>query len=178
MERGKGGAMTVKFLGATLIILGCGYCGFSITAAYKREETALRQLIGALDFMQCELQYRMTPLPDLCRQAGIENKNQIGKFLINLADELESQISPDVYGCVRAALACMSDLPKRIVKAFEIMGTSLGRFDAEGQIRGLETVRAYCRSEIDVLSVNRDARLRSYQTLGLCMGAALAILFV
>lgn len=170
--------MTVKFLGAILIILGCGYFGFAITAASKREESALRQLIGALDYMQCELQYRMTPLPDLCRQAGIENRNQIGKFLINLSDELESQISPDVSGCIHAALSSISDLPKRAVKAFEIMGASLGRFDADGQIRGLENVRAYCRAELDAMSVDRDARLRSYQTLGICMGAALAILFV
>lgn len=170
--------MTVKFLGAILIILGCGYFGFSITAASKREETALRQLIGALDYMQCELQYRMTPLPDLCRQAGVESKNQIGKFLINLSDELESQISPDVSGCIHAAIVCVPELPKRVVKAFEIMGVSLGRFDAEGQIRGLENVRAYCRAELDAMAVDRDVRLRSYQTLGLCMGAALAILFV
>lgn len=170
--------MTIKLLGAFLIILGCGYFGFSITAACKREETALRQLIGALDFMQCELQYRMTPLPDLCGQAGIENRNLIGKFLLVLSEELESQISPDVSSCVHAALTCVPELPKHVVKAFEIMGVSLGRFDAEGQIRGLEAVRTYCRSELDAMAVNRDARLRSYQTLGLCMGAALAILFV
>lgn len=170
--------MTVKIFGACLIIFGCGVFGFSVTAAYKREELALRQLIGALDYMQCELQYRMTPLPDLCRQAGYENQNRIGKFLILLSDELESQISPDVASCVRAALACIPELPKRVVKAFEIMGMSLGRFDAEGQIRGLEAVRAYCRTELDAMGINREARLRSYQTLGLCMGAALAILFV
>lgn len=170
--------MTIKILGALLIIAGCGGFGFSITASWKREESALRQLIGALDYMQCELQYRMTPLPDLCRQAGLENRNSIGKFLTVLSNELESQISPDVASCMSAALACFPELPKRVVKAFEIMGMSLGRFDAEGQIRGLEAVRAFCRSELDAMAVNRDSRLRSYQTLGLCMGAALAILFV
>lgn len=170
--------MTVKLFGAFLIILGCGGFGFSITAAWKREETALRQLIGALDYMQCELQYRMTPLPDLCRLAAAENQNRIGKFFGILSTELESQISPDVSSCVHAALCCVPDLPKRVIKAFEIMGMSLGRFDAEGQVRGLESVRAFCRSELDAMGVNREARLRSYQTLGLCMGAALAILFV
>lgn len=170
--------MTIKIFGALLIIIGCGGFGFSITAACKREEVALRQLIGALDYMQCELQYRMTPLPDLCRQAGVENRNCVGKLLLALSNELESQICPDVSSCMSAALACVGDLPKRVRKAFEIMGMSLGRFDAEGQIRGLESVRAFCRSELDALAVNRDARLRSYQTLGLCAGAALAILFV
>ena len=48
----------------------------------------------------------------------------------------------------------------------------------QGQILGLEAVRSHCRSELDALSANQDERLRSYQTLGLCTGAALAILFV
>jgi len=48
----------------------------------------------------------------------------------------------------------------------------------EGQLKGLESVRQECRRQVETLSYNRDARLRSYQTLGLCAGAALAILFV
>ena len=55
---------------------------------------------------------------------------------------------------------------------------SMGRFDVKGQIQGLEAVRSYCRGELENMAVNREARLRSYQTLGLCTGAALAILFV
>ena len=69
--------MTGKLFGALLVICGCGGMGFSIAAASKREEAALRQLIGALDFMECELQYHLTPLPELCRQAGRETKGTI-----------------------------------------------------------------------------------------------------
>ena len=54
----------------------------------------------------------------------------------------------------------------------------IGRFDLEGQLQGLESVRVYCRDQLDNLAKDRDVRLRSYQTLGLCAGAALAILFV
>ena len=170
--------MTGKMIGAVMIIAGCGGFGFTVTAAFKREETALRQLIAALDYMQCELQYRLTPLPDLCRQASEESKNIIGKFLYQLANELDSQISPDVPSCVRAALACSGNLPERIVKALELLGTTLGRFDAEGQVHGMEAVRSYCRGELEVMAENRESRLRSYQTLGLCAGAALVILFI
>ncbi len=170
--------MSVKIFGAFLIILGCGGVGFTIAAAWKREEMQLRQMIGALDYMQCELQYRMTPLPDLCRQAGTENQNRIGTVLRHLSDELESQISPDVFSCVNAAVSASPELSKRAVKAFQIFGMSLGRFDAEGQVRGLEAVRTYCRGELETMAVSRDSRLRSYQTLGLCTGAALAILFM
>ncbi|MBO4938323.1 MAG: stage III sporulation protein AB [Oscillospiraceae bacterium] len=170
--------MTGKLIGAMLVIFGCGGFGFSLAAASKREEASLRQLIGALDYMQCELQYRLTALPELCRLAGKESAGIVGQILTSLALELESQISPDVESCMRGALNRCSDVPKRICQAFQIMGSSLGRFDMEGQIRGMETVRSFCRRELDGLSQNRESRLRSYQTLGLCAGAALAILFV
>lgn len=170
--------MTGKLIGGILVICGCGGVGFSIAAASRREEAALRQLIGALDLMECELQYHLTPLPELCRQAGRESKGVVQKILTCLAQELECQIAPDVSSCMHAALLCCPEAPNRVRQAFEIMGTSLGRFDMDGEVRGLETVRGFCRRELEGLSQNRDSRLRSYETLGLCAGAALAILFV
>ena len=170
--------MGLKVIGSMLIIAGCGGFGFSVAAGFRREETALRQLIGALDYMQCELQYRMTPLPDLCRQAGREHPNQIGSILAELSTAMESQLSPEVSACVDGILRKHTSLPKRAARAFGLLGSTLGRFDAEGQLQGLETVRAFCRGELEEMAHNRDNRLRSYQTLGLCTGAALAILFV
>lgn len=168
----------MKWIGALLIIGGCGMFGFSMAAAHKREEKALMSLICALDYMQCELQYHRTPLPDLCRQAGEQNRTQIGQVLLMLARELECQLSPDVESCMDEVLNSEHSLPSRTRVAFETMGSSLGRFDLEGQIRGLEAVRTFCRGELERLGVDRDARLRSYQTLGLCAGAAVAILLV
>jgi len=161
-----------------LIVVGCGGFGFAMTASFKREEAALRQLVAALDYMQCELQYRLTPLPDLCRQAGDMGRNPICKFFSVLSEELERQVAPDISGCFQLALDRTGFLPEKTYRALKILGDTLGRFDVEGQIRGLESVRSFCRSELNGMAHNRDNRLRSYQTLGLCAGAALAILFV
>lgn len=170
--------MNFKWIGAALIIFGCGLAGFSMSAAYRREERELRQLLGALDFMTRELQYRVAPLPELCRHAGSERNGCVGRLLRNLAKELDSQVSPDVQSCLAIAAATAGELPKRIREAVCILGSSLGRFDLEGQLQGLETVRDYCTSQLESMEAGRDTRLRSYQTLGLCAGAALAILFV
>lgn len=170
--------MSLKWIGAILVIVGCGGVGFSMAASHKREEAALRQLIGCLDFMECELQYRLTPLPDLCRQAARDAKGIVGQAMENLSRELESQICPDADSCMYAALKQCNNLPERTAEGLKLLGTSLGRFDLAGQIKGLESVRSWCRRELDALSVNREHRLRGYQTLGVCAGAALAILFV
>ena len=42
----------------------------------------------------------------------------------------------------------------------------------------MEAVLQLCKRELDGLYLNRDARLRSYTTLGLCGGIALVILFI
>lgn len=170
--------MNYKWIGAMLIISGCAMVGFSMAAGFRREEKLLRQMIGALDYMACELQYRLTPLPDLCRMAGTENTGCIREILTNLASELESQNLPDVESCMCAAIASVKDIPKRVREAFCIMGLSMGRFDMEGQMKGLEAVRSHCRRELDGMASGRENRLRSYQTLGICAGAALAILLV
>lgn len=170
--------MTYKWIGAICIIVSCGGFGFAMGAMQLREEKTLRQLISALDYMECELQYRLTPLPDLCRQAGADSRGCIREVFGKLAYELESQVSPDVESCMRAALRETDNLPKYTLEAFVLLGQSLGRFDLPGQLKGLDGVRLACRRRLEELTVNKEPRLRSYQTLGLCAGAALAILFI
>ena len=170
--------MTIKWIGALLVIAGCGGVGFTMAASYKREERCLRALVRALDYMTCELQFRLTPLPDLCRTAGKECGGPAGQALTALASELESQISPDADSCMYAALSKMDNLPASTSEALSLLGKSLGRFDLNGQLQGIEQVRAHCRRELSSLENGRDQRIRGYQTLGVCAGAALAILFV
>ena len=170
--------MTIKWIGALLVIAGCGGVGFTMAASYKREERCLRALVRALDYMTCELQFRLTPLPELCRAAGKECGGPAGQALLALSQELESQISPDADSCMYAALSRLNNLPASTSEALSLLGKSLGRFDLNGQLQGIEQVRAHCRRELAGLENGRDQRIRGYQTLGVCAGAALAILFV
>lgn len=178
MALGKESHMNYKWIGGLLIILGCGGFGFTLAANHRWEETCIRQLLAALDYMGCELQYRMTPLPDLCRSAAAQCKGLIGQVLRGISEELDRQISPDAESCMHAAMARLDPIPETTRKNLKLLGATLGRFDLTGQLSGLESVRESCRCDLARLIDNRDARLRSYQTLGLCAGAALAILLI
>ena len=170
--------MTFKILGALLVLAGCGGFGLMIATNHAREVRTLRQLISLLDFMECELQYRYTPLPELCRQAAGESTSILQMVFMNLAMELEDQISPDVQRCMVAALEKSRDIPKFTRKSLLLLGSCMGRFDMDGQLKGLDNVRAECRRVLENLMHDQDNRLRSYQTLGICAGAAIAILFI
>lgn len=170
--------MIVKLIGVILVIVSCGGVGFKIAANHRQEENALRQLINILDFMESELKYRLTPLPELCRYAAKEFSDMPGCVFHNLANELDKQASPDIKQCLDIALNDIKSIPPITYKELKLLGNSIGKYDLEGQLKGLEAVYQDCKRNIEQLSINRDNRLRSYQTLGLCAGAALAILFV
>ena len=170
--------MIVKIMGAICIVAACGFVGFRMAANHAREERTLRHLICALDYMECELQFRMTPLPELCRQTAGETEGIVRKIFLMLANEMEDQICPDVKSCTDAVLAKLRDIPVHTRQSVSMLGQCLGRFDLQGQLKGLETVRQECRLKLGKLMGNREQRIRSYQTLGICAGAALVILLM
>lgn len=170
--------MNIRWIGAILVIAACGGFGISLAAGYRREEESLRQMLRIVKFMQWELKYRLTPLPELCRQAAGEGRGQMRSVMLMVAAELDRQRAPDAYSCMRSALLHADGLPRRVRRLFSQLGRCLGRFDLEGQLEGLEGVVASCREQLTQLQSSKVKNLRSYQTLGLCAGAALAILFL
>ena len=170
--------MNLHWIGAILIIAGCGGIGFGMALNYKREENTLRQLIQIMDLFCCELEYRMTPLPELFRKASSVATGQLSKLLTNVAQELESQVAPDAACCMSSALRKNRDLPAKVLFALTDLSRSLGEYDLAGQLRGIHSVQVSCSRQLEDLENNRTQRIRSYQTLGLCAGAALAILFI
>lgn len=170
--------MTLKIIGSVMVILGCGGFGFKIASARRKEERMLRTLLSALDYMECELQYKMSALPDLCRATAAECCGVLKTIFQSFSVELENQISPDVSSCMRAVLVKNAHLPKNTYETLRMLGDCLGRFDMIGQLKGLESVRAECRRRLNALTASSDVAVRSYQTLGLCAGAAVVILLI
>ncbi len=170
--------MTIKILGVILVISACGSVGFRIAANHRAEERALRNLIGILDFMECELRYRLTPLPVLCRRVGAEFPSVPGNFFTALASEMDSQRTSNMNLCVACALDTQRKIPATTRRIVSQLGNTIGRFDLEGQLKGLDAIRNECKRNLSILSDDRDVRLRSYQTLSLCAGASLAILLI
>ena len=167
-----------KAIGAIMVLIGCCYLGFSSAAGINSEIRNLRKLHRALDFMMCELQYKLTPLPELCNITAGESSGCIKRFFEALAKELESQLSPDVKSCMRVAISKTSGISQLTRNCLLQLGSNIGRFDLPGQINGLESARSTCIQYIQNLESGKESRLKTYKTLGICAGAAMVILFV
>ena len=161
-----------------MVIAACGGFGLMIAMTYRKELRMLRQFGMILDFMSFELQYHQLPLPQLCKRSAAEASGVLRKYFLNLSNELEDQIMPDVQHCVYAATVKSPALPKSVSHLLHMFGRQLGRYDLEGQLKGLSVVKQECNRILDKRSDHQEVKLRSYQTLGLCAGAALAILFI
>ena len=170
--------MTIRILGGIFIVLGCGGFGFIFSRFHRREVHYLRRMLSAIMFIECELQYRLTPLPELSRKTAQVCEGSLSKVFTALAEELEFQVSAEVYSCMAAAIRRVKDLPVQTKNILLLLGRELGRFDLEGQLKGLSATQNEIQRTITQYTNNQDQRLRSYQTLGICAGAALAILFV
>ena len=169
--------MNLKWIGTLLIVFGCGGFGFRMAASHRQQEKELRALLSALEMLSSELRYRLTPLPELSLLAARSLQGPIGSLFRSLHKELERQIAPDASCCMSAAVAnsCLAPTTRHLLLS---LGRSLGRFDLEGQLQGIEAIRHEAALTLDKLTKDREVRLRSYQTLGLCAGAALAILLL
>lgn len=169
--------MSMKWIGTAFILVGCGSFGFRMVLSCRRQTKELRQLVEILDMLSAELRCRLTPLPELCLLASKSGSGSVGLLFRKLHGELVRQIAPDAACCMNAALSNtnLSPTTKMILRN---LGRGLGCFDLEGQLQGIHSVRQEAEQALTRLTDGQEARLRSYQTLGLCAGAALAILLL
>jgi len=167
----------MKLIGISLIIVSCGMFGFMKAASLKREINSLHDLVGILNLMECELNFKLTPLPQLCRSCAGNGKS-LKKLFLLLADELENQISPDVSTCMAAAIEKCHCQHASLQSLLSELGYSFGKFDLHGQVSGIEAVRQSCSKQLEILEKSKDLRIRNYQTLGICAGTALAIILL
>ena len=170
--------MTVKVYGAVLILLGSGMFGYSLVRGVHREKAMLRILSHTLRWMECELRYHLTPLPDLCAEAAGQTENWLRHILEDLSKALEQQIAPDASSCMCAVLRSYDQIPVRIRRLFSLLGSSLGRFDLPGQLEGLQEIQAACTLELESIHSGREQRMKNNVTISFCAGASVVILLI
>lgn len=168
--------MYIKVIGSLLIVFGCGGYGAMLNRAHRQQVNALRQLRSALQSMEAELQYRMTPLPALCHLAAAQAAGALHRTFEALARELEKQNAPQVQDCMEAALEQNKELPCQCAVVLGELGRTLGRFDLPGQVQAFRGCQLECSRILENLECDQPQRMRDHQVLSFCAGAALAIL--
>lgn len=170
--------MIVKWIGSICIIISCSGMGASMAYKQLREIKLLEQWIRILLRMENEIHFRLKSIPELFWMISYEENGCFKTLFQKIAEELDNQIQPDVERCVHMALRTMSQLPASILEAVKCLSKDLGRYDVKEQLHGIERIRMASEERCRELRKDKSRRIRGYQTLGLCAGAALVILFI
>ena len=114
--------MEYKWIGAILVIGGCGGFGFSVAGEAMRQERLLRQLLENLDFMESELRYRLTALPELFQLCALRSGGCLRRLFLDLAGALDAHSGSDVEQCLRTSLDKQPGIPMRLRKRIWQLG--------------------------------------------------------
>lgn len=170
--------MPLKWMGCILIVASCGGFGFALAIQYRREIALLQQLETAVRYMRCELSCRVDSLSQICAGVAGQVTGPIQDILQSVSMELDKQICPDASSCMQLVLSSYVGIPENARLCLQQLGASLGRYDLAGQLGELDAVHERCNILIAEMWEQKDKRTHAYQTLGLCAGAAVAILLI
>ena len=172
----------IQWIGAICVVGACGACGFSMAASYTGLQRNLRQLYNGLELMQCQMEYQMTELPELCGSFGFGlHTARVGvKFFgTPWAGRCRNGETAEASACVAMTLARTGSCRRLCRSILSQLGkTFWGSWICPGSVRGLASAQETCRKELEAVEAEKAGRLRCYRALGLCAGAALAILLL
>ena len=170
--------MHIKWIGSLLIVAGCGGLGICLSSLLHRERSMLQSLVSLLTYLECRLRCQLTPLPELCRQAGHSCGGTLGDVFLNFSRELDWQSAPDPDSCMAEAIRKSHSLPSSVRHLLRRMGASFGRFDLTGQLQELSLIRDLCREQLQQSSSVLSGRVRTCNALAFSAGAAAAIVLL
>ena len=166
----------LKILGLLCVVGSASAVGFGFAAGVRRQAEQLRALQTALGQMKSETAYRMTPLPELLSQVGADTDGAVGALFSRCALELRRRTST-VQFAMQTALGHTPG-PQSVRRALLALSGALGKFDVDGQCRAIDLARSRVDEALEDVELASRARCRSYRTLGVCTGLAIAVILL
>ena len=177
MQKGSG---MLKTIGMILILMASGTVGFGMARTVRRQQVQTVVLIDALLRLRHELQYRLTPLPDAFAVLGEMPNREVAAFFSAMSARLQSGRTCTVgYACRRAmAQTGGLQLTAGTRSALLALFDALGRYDLEGNLQMLELALDRLRAEARTIKSGSRARCKTYISLAVCTGLAIAVILV
>lgn len=170
--------MLIKIYGAIITFGICTVIGFQSSFRYLNQIRLYKDLLCFLDDMTCELQFKRPALPELCKNICQKQMSPISNVFRMLSITLEQQHASTVSGCMKLVLDKSNDLPLHVAELLQMLGDTLGRFDLDGQLVGIASVKRECNYRLETLLKEKPEHIRLTRTLAFCTGAGLIILFI
>ena len=164
-----------------LMFLICTFIGYFIGENYKRRSIHLKEMQKALLLLNNEILYSNTPLPNALFEIGNKVSEPISFIFIEMASILAEGNISSVYESFEIAYEKNKDnisLNKDDYKIINDFFKTLGNSGVTGQ----ERIFSLALDNIDInykeAKKLEKENIKLYRTLGLSIGAMLAIFFI
>ena len=170
----------IKVLGVLLVTVGTAGAGFGFARAVRGQIRQMVALIAALEYLKSEMEYRLTPLPELFAELAQGEEAAAAAFFGRCAGSMREDRSASPQVVFRGAMEQTKELQwsRRTREAMMNLAFSLGRFDLGGQRRAIELAQERIGQELQEVQAGSRARCRSYETIGICAGLAVAVILL
>lgn len=167
-----------KMIAIAIIFLSSTYIGFYYGESFKRRSKQLKAILKSVMFLNNEVMYSNTPLPEALNYVSMKIENPISNILSNVAIDLENGESKSVYEAFnkeyhsnKSSLNLYEE-DKGIIKDF-LKG--LGESGVYGQDKlfnlTIENMKINCNTADELAKKNS----KMYSAIGVCIGAMIAI---
>lgn len=169
----------LKLAGAVLLTAGAAALGFSAAAQLERRVRTLRTILSALELMERELAYRLTPMPELFSILAERLAPPVGSFFKACRERLSQLGEKRLEELWEESLSEFPmDLGAEELQVLRELGGILGQYDGEGQREALALAQGQMKECLNHAAEERTRMGRVYGTLGLAAGAFLVILLL
>lgn len=169
----------IRWIGFVLVVSGAAAAGISMAAAVRRSGEFYRQAQMALLHMKAEIEFKLTPLAEICGQLAVSCRQPLAGIFGAVETSLHLAPGRPCGVQMRRALQQKGlSMPEELKKTLTELFDTLGKQDVYAQLRAIDMAERRLQSALDELQREKKDRCRSYRVIGVCAGLAVAVILI
>lgn len=166
----------MRLIGVVFIVFSAGSVGVRIGFSLRQRCVFLQQLIKAFKLLENEIAFGSTPLPKAFALIGHASDGVVRRIFVGVSERMEKSRWMSPRKAMELTLETVDD--KSTDQILLDLSEKIGRYDLNAQIDGLKCAQVQTQSLLEELERERSVKSRTYKTLSLCAGLAVAILLI
>ncbi len=170
----------MKMIGAGLILFATTWVGFEYAKKLRERPQQLRQLKVALQSLEAEMMYGLTPLATASERIALQMSKPISFLFERFAKKLDAE-QTTAYEAWQAALQDIWIFTSLLESEREILlqfGATLGQHDREQQKKHITLALAHLEREEVEAREKQNRYERMFKSLGFLTGLLIVILML
>lgn len=170
----------MKVAGVIFIVASATSMGVRVAWSLRRRCTLLQQLMAALQLMKNEISFCGTPLPQTFALMAAACDGPLERLFSRIARDMDKRRWLTPMAAMEQALKDVPELPQgdRISLILLELSGKLGKYDLDSQRQGIDLALVQLEEERQKAEREKSVKGRTYETLGVCAGLAMAILLL